>query len=481
MPRTGLTLETFGGRGIPVNEPVVYIAMVSSSTDGRRNRRLTNGQTDNSSSYEASTKNSTSLSNRLISLKVTADAKRSSEAEITLWNEDQALQDTPIMQKGTLIKLAWGYSGYMGKVRTFKVHKVKGTTARVRNFGQLRIIALSQIFDFHGSQKSKCFRNATVVGVARQIGKKYGLGDSDLVLGPDDGKRGTFHQVNQTDAQFLASLAQKLGWTFQVEDGTLTFAPPDIIDKNRPIASYTYFNDEEGWIKRFEPETTVMSLPGSVTVKSRDPVTGKRVQHTQTIQNKKKKSLCRFVELVPEKKAGSQVFDENLVTGSGGVTGSIVTSRGIIKDFSSSFSAQVVPSSQTVNSPSKNASQVKQEAQTRHQNALLNSVKSRMVIVGDPDIWHSVLINVYNVGKMLSGLHRVYKCIINIGSHGFDIDCKLRREGVGTLGKNKRVRNDQKASSQRVTRRLRSRVSEQKRTTSLNTLGTVKRTRFKRR
>lgn len=442
MPRTGLTLQTFGGLGIDVSQPVVYVSVVSKSTRGRNTRRIAAGQSDNSTSFQASTSNSTLLSNRLLALKVTADAKRVMEAELTFYNEDLALLDTPIMQKGTLVKLAWGYSGYMGKVRTFKVHKVKGTTARVSNFGQLKIIALGQTFDLHGAVKSKCYTNTSIVGVVRRIARKYGIGNSDLVLGPDDRKRGTYHQVNQTDAQFLKSLAQKLGWTFFVEDGVLTFAPPDGIDKNLPIASYTYFNDDEGWIKRFEPTTNVMSIPGSVTVSSRDPQSGKKVQHTQTIQQRKKKSLCRFVETVPAKKGGSQVVDKGK---------RFHRNRAPLK-------SGVVPSSQVVNSPGKNASQVKQEAKTRHNNALLHAVKSRMVIIGDPDIWHSVLLHIEGLGKMLSGLHRVYKAVIYLDSRGFEIDCKLRREGVGTLGKGKRAKPAQKAKAQRVTKRLRKRV-----------------------
>lgn len=465
MARSGMSMELIGGRQFEISEPVVYVSVVSEATTGRRNRKVKAGQSDYSPSFNSSTEGSTLLSNRLISLKVTADAKRVSEAELTFYNEDLALLDSPVMQKGTLLKIAWGYSGYMGRTRTFKVHKVKGSTARVSNFGQLKIIALGQTFDLHGKAKSRCFRNTSIVGIVRRIARSYGINSGNLELGADDQKRGTYHQVNQTDAQFLKSLAQKLGWSFFVEDGVLTFAPPSSIDKNQPIASYTYFNDNQGWIKRFEPTTNIQSLPGSVTVKSRDPVTGKRVQHTATMQNRKKKSLCRFVETVPAAQAGSQTRQ----------TGKVIhRSRTPLK-------AGVTPSSQVINTPGKNAAQVKQEAETRHQNALLRGVKSRAVIIGDPDIWHSVLINVEEVGKVLSGLHRVYKCVIYLDSRGFEIDCTLRREGVGTLGKGKKPKSEQKAKSQRVSRRLKKRVRTVIRLEPIVITGTVKKTKFKRR
>lgn len=465
MPRTGLTLETFGGLGIDVNEPVAYISVLSSSTQGRGNRRITAGQSDNGSAFESSTSAIANLSDRIVSMKVTADSKKVAQAEITFYNEDLALNDTPIIQKGTLVKLSWGYSGYMSKPRTFKVQKVKGTRARVKNMGQLTVICYAQTFDLHGKVRSICYKNTTPTAIARQIARRYGIRDGDLVLGQDNGKRQTVHQVNQTDAQFLQSLAQKLGWTFQVEDGVLTFADVEKIDKNLPIASYTYFTDEVGWIKRFEPQTTVVSTPGAVTVKSRDPISGKKVQHTQTIENRQQKSLCRFVEMVPATKGGAQIVEK----------------KKVVHRNKSPLKSGVTPSNQVVNTPAKNSSQVKQESKTRHQNAIASAVQSRLVIVGDPDIWHGVLLNLENVGKMFTGLHRVHRCIHLLDNRGYEVDCKLRRDGVGTLGKGKKAQPDQKAKSQRVTRRLQSRVVATIRLAPILITGVVKRTKFNRR
>lgn len=464
MQGSSLSIQTQSGYDVGVSEPVVYISILSKSTTGK-NSRVGAGQSDYSPSFTAGTSGSDLLTHRLVALKVTADVKRVAQAEITLYNEDQALNDTAVMQKGTLLKISWGYTGYMGRVRTFKVHKIKGSTARVSNFGQLKIIALMQTYDLHGAVRSKCYMNTSIVGIARQIAKRYGVPLGDMRLGPDDLKRATYHQVNQTDAQFLQSLAQKLGWTFQVEDGIFTFAPVDVVDKNEPLATFTYFTDEQGWIKRFEPTTSVMSLPGSVTVKSRDPISGKRVQHTQTIENRKKKSLCKYTELIPAERAGSQI---------GKLGKRIHRSKAALKPG-------VVPSSQVVSVPGKNSRQVQQEATTRHTNVLLESVKARMIVVGDPDLWHSVLITVEGVGKMLSGLCRIFKCQIYLDHRGFEVDCKIRREGVGTLGKNNKPRSDQTAKSQRVNRRMQGRVFDVTDFTPLVITGTVKKTKFKRR
>lgn len=467
MGRNALRIDRNNGQPIAVNEPLVYLTVESKATRGRnRSSSVLGGQSDDSKQLNSATVNTAILSDRVIKLKVTANSKRVAEAEITFWNEDLALLDHPVMQKGTILQISWGYSGYMSKKRKFKVQKVKGSTARVAAWGQLKIICYDQTFDFHGRAKSRCFHATKRSSIVRKIAREYGIPVSDQIIGIDqiDLNVDTYFQSNETDAQFIKELAQELDWVFKVQDGILMFAPPSMLSLKQPIASYVYFTDDEGWIKRFEPTTSIAAIPGSVTVKSRDPKTGKKVQSTATLQNRKKKSLCLYTETRPGETSGSAIQ---------------LTAKKIHRS-KAPLKAGVVPSSVVVNSPGLTARQAKTEARTRLSKYLRQAVKSRMDVIGDPDLWDSLLVNVENVGKAMSGLHRIQECTHTVDSSGYDVSMKLRREGVGTLGKNNKGFADQKARAQLVSRRLRGRVSVREKVTNVNVTGVAARRRFSR-
>lgn len=427
-----------GGRGFDVHEPLIYISVLSDATPARLKRKLAS-----KTSFTNVIADSDALSDRIISIKVTSSIKRAGKAEITLWNEDLALNDHPVIQKGTIIQLLWGYSDYMGKPRKYKVHKIKGTTARVRSFGQVKIICLDNTFDLHGKALCVTYTNATLHEVVRHIAKKYGITGNRLFLGPEEKnpKRQEYFQSNKTDAQFLKELAQKVGWIFRVENKIMTFAPTEKVDGGgKPIALYTYFTDEEGWIKRFEPQTDVMGKPGSITVRSRDPITGKKVRKSATIREIDKRLIGKACDVragVPNSNSPRQMVEQS-----------------IFKRSDTIGKTGVPPSTKVVNSPGLNAKQASDEAKLRMRNSLNSGIKSRMLTVGDPDLWAGSLIVVENVGKMLNGLHRLISVTHHIDQRGYECESVVRREALGTLGGNKKPGEDQKVKSSLANRKI---------------------------
>jgi hypothetical protein len=253
-----------------------------------------------------------------------------------------------------------------------------------------------------------------------------------------------------------------------MENKTMTFAPIEKIEGGQPIAVYTYFTDEEGWIKRFEPQTDIMGKSGSVTVTSRDPITGRRIRVTKTTRNRRKKSIGAICELKPGEVGGEQISDRLVKSKTVGqapqkVQGTPIdekqTTERLVHRNTKPMKAGVPPSSQVINSPASTVSQVRKEATARMSNEMSSGIKVRAIFVGDPDLWAGTLIGVENVGKMLSGLSRVIKSDHYIDHRGYEVELILRREGVGTLGAGGKPQKTQKSKSQTVSKKIRPRCT----------------------
>ena len=401
------------GRVLDVSEPVIFLSLAAS---GPKQRALPRGTTGSPNEE---------LAERVIQLKVTASSRRMSQIEITFWNEDLVLTESPITRHGTILRVAWGYSGHLGRLRSFKITKVKGSKARVRFLGRITVVATSLECDLNGKPKSRVFRQMTEVQMVRQIARENGISGADLIVGPDDGKRNNFYQTNRTDAEQLAAVAEVNGWVFSFEAGVLTVAPHSMLCLNQPIARYTYYTDPIGWIRRMEPQDTTLALPGSVTVKSTDPRSGKAVSHTATLRNRATPSMGRYSPLLPAQSSTS--------------TGTRVhRSQSVGK-------AGVVPTTQTIYLPDATASQVKQEAKKRQEHAQLRVNKARLLMIGDPDVWPEQRIHIDGTSPALSGVWRVAETVHTLGANGYELECKLRRDATNRLGKGQKPKAAQTA------------------------------------
>lgn len=435
------------GRILDVSEPVVFLSLAATNPAARRTTR---GTTITSPDAE--------LSERIVQLKAIGTSKRMSQVEITFWNEDLALTESPIMRHGTILKVAWGYSGHLSRKRSFKVTKIKGSRAMVRFMGRVTIVATSLEVDMHGKKKSRVFRNMTEGGMIRQIAREYGIPAANQIIGPDDGVKTNIHQSNKTDAEQLAALADTKGWVFSYEGGVLTVAPHSMVHQNQPVARYTYYTDEIGWLRRIDPEDNTLSVPGAVKVKSTDPRTGKPVSHTATISNRNTPSMGRYTPL----KASS-------TTNTTGKRVHRSTSMG---------KPEVVEVIEEVYLPNANAKQVKKEAKRRQENAQARVHKARLVMIGDPILWKDSRIHIDGVSPALSGMWRIVDCTHTLGNGGYFIEAKLRRDAVNSLGKGEKPKKEQTAKSVVVSNRTASRTSKRVVVADVQHVGVVKRARF---
>lgn len=371
------------------------------------------------------------LSERVIHLKVKAASGRMSKVELTFYNEDGALSDSAALAKGTQLRVQWGYCDWLSKPRIFRIKKVKGTKARVRNIGRLTIEAYSSASALHGTKRAKKWQGLTYNQIAASIARSYGL---QIFLGPDDGVRRTLLQSNQTDAQFMAEMAQKSGLIFAVENDTLMFARAEDFETHAPVAAYTYYVEGEGsgWVMRFEPESDVLAIPGAVRVVSRDPKTRRQVEYTANINARRDRVLGRYSELVGDDIGASPLGYRYL----------------------SALQSEVTPNTQTVTLPNLTAGQCKAEAEKRLRTAQARSIKARTVMIGNPDTWDRQMILLYGVGTQISGLWRVVDVEHEVGSRGYTMLLHVRRDGISTKPRGLDASRVQKAKTPEVAKNL---------------------------
>jgi len=245
-----------------------------------------------------------------------------------------------------------------------------------------------------------------------------------------------------------------------MEDGIFKFAPHPFIDECKPIGFYTYFTDDIGWIRNFTPESDLLSSPGSVTVKGRDPRTRKTVSYTATARTSKMKSMGKFVDQVPVNKRTNGRFTHREKT---------VSRPGVL------------PSNKVINKPSATATQAKREAEARMQNALHKGNKAKVLLIGDPPIWKDTTIRLDNVGEGFSGIWRVAEARHVIDHNGYDLDLKVTRNAKNKLTGNQKPSLSQKTKAQFAGRRTSGTVRGVTQTTNASTQGTRKRTRYRKR
>jgi phage protein D len=354
--------------------------------------------------------NAPNLDDRIIEVKVKAQTGRMAKAEITFWNEDNALSDSAVLAKGTQLRIQYGYSGWLSKPRTFRIKKLKGTKARIRNIGRVTVEAYSSAEALHGSKRGKRWNGLTDNQIAAQIARANNL---KTLLSPDDNVRRTRIQSNQTDAQFLAEIAQKRGYLFNVENDTLIFASTEEVERIAPVAVYTYYVEGEGhgWVLRFEPESNIFGIAGAVRVVSRDPKTGQRVEYTAKISDRKDRVLGRHSELVAD--------------------GDVEEAR----RTSTALHQGATPDTVTVNRPNLTLGQCKDEAQKRLRQMQSRTLRARAGLIGNPDTWERQLIQMHGVGKQMSGLWRITEVEHEIGRRGYMMLLKVRRDGLSSKPK----------------------------------------------
>lgn len=403
------------------SEPVAFINVIPE----KRTPRLRG--VFNYSPYAVENQKALVLEDRMESMHITSERNKLPILEMTLFNEDQKLLGSPIVVKGTIVEVRWGYVGYMGKTRKFKVSKVRGVDHRSKVYGKVRVTCVGLLSSLNTTKKCRKFVNVRPYQVAEHIAKEYGFSRKNSIIGRQNPPASpqTFTQQNQTDAQFLSTIAKKLGWVFKVDNETFVFAPRDKMKKSVPIRHYTYWHDEDGWIISFEPESTVFGVAGTVRVRSRDPKKCVPIAVAVNPFDRVQASMGKNTPLRSARPKKNETTDCNCSK----KQKSLLSKPKIHRSKKAGKPGHEI-SSLDVGAVNRNKKQVKKEAQVRQAHEQMRVFAADVRQIGDPDLWDEELLSYDGIGYGLDGFWRISRVVHRIDRNGYTVEMKIRTDAV---------------------------------------------------
>lgn len=198
---------------------------------------------------------------RILVVKVTMREKKATTGELVLRDPDAGLFDSKMFEKGHRLGFVMGWSDAMEPRGPFVV---KSARPVFPEGGEPTLAVTFQDLSqkLNKKQKRRRFSDVSPAQIVKKIAQEHGLGyDIESIEGArfDDDK--PIIQANQTDAAFLQRLADRYGYVWGVEGGTLYFRRPADLDQlgqqaDLPVLSYR-IND---WsLRSFSPEVKQQS------------------------------------------------------------------------------------------------------------------------------------------------------------------------------------------------------------------------------
>lgn len=335
------------------------------------------------------------LSNIITSLKYKDDEKKVDMVTLSVDNHDLSQLDNGIWENGTVLYVAWGYSGNMSPTRKCVIKKVNG-----RN--PLNIEAHVEGVLLDEKRTSRTFTNMTRSQIVKQIADEGGytpdrqfIQDTSVVLGH-------VAQAALTNAQFLKTLANKQGFQFFVDFDGLHWHERKT--DQRPLRTFTWFSDAgQGDILDWGIEKDHKRKPTSCAFAGRDPIEKKDIEGVANNSNVPRVALGDFVE------------------GIDAVTGASLGTRAMNTAHDERF-----PSSAHSNEDAT------EHAQGRYKNARLNTNRLWFDVVGDPQIVGKSIVELLNISKSLSGRYYVSELEHHISGKRYVTRFYTLRDASGT-------------------------------------------------
>jgi len=181
-------------------------------------RRPTTGQ----SSGTVSSFDELDLSPVLASINISEATKQDSECDINLFDPDDMLVDSELLQPGSYVRAVLGYAN--STVQDFGEYLIKEAEHQWRPEGSvLTLKAQTKLITFAQSDGAERYDGSRASDIATLIAARYGLqaevADTAFVY-PE------LIRAGESEGNFLKRLAKLYGYDFYIENNTLHFHPP---------------------------------------------------------------------------------------------------------------------------------------------------------------------------------------------------------------------------------------------------------------
>lgn len=331
------------------------------------------------------------LSDRVISFEYQDNERKVDRMTITVDNFNGDAWDEATFKKGNLMRIRWGYPGFMSPEREVIITKATGGIV-------MTIEAKDKAVLMHRKPVMQTYENVTRADVVREIAKRSGFDTDAQHIEDTPHVFETIVQPNISDARMLKRLAFKEGFEFFVEYDGLHWHQRDLAQApTRELRWYNGDITEENAIETYNVENDLTAKPAKIKIRGRNPRTGKPFEAVGSNADTKRNVLSEIVE---------------------------------IRDYETGEWKKELRSASEETRPSAEADEsvAKRRADGRFRKVSQASVKMTLGILGDPLMLAKTVVIVSGLGKRLSGRYYVKEVTHNITS-GYQCTVKLTTDG----------------------------------------------------
>jgi uncharacterized protein len=341
------------------------------------------------STVDGQTKNRVDIDSRALELEFTEGGKKANKFKVTL--ADLTLQNSSLKQfiRGTKLVMQWGYVGNLSPEYAGVVQKVSGNQ-------KLVIEGMAKVVNFSREQKIRTFTGMSTSQIVKQILTENGYSSSALDIEDTQVVYDSWLQANQTDAQFIRSLADWEGFEWGDDFDGFHFRRATF--EAKPVQEFVYYTSQRGDILKFSTEGRLAVPVTSVTRSAVDPMTKK------------------------------------VVTGTGDPT----TPRGgVAAQVDIAAAPLIAPNNQLGQKyikPHADPTSVTRTAQRQYIAATRANFKLKLEIIGDPKVRSKTVVQVSNIGKDESGRYYINSVETHVKGNHYTckLDCRTDRgQGQG--------------------------------------------------
>lgn len=202
----------------------------------------------------------------ILGIRVYQTRSGASAFEIVVSDPDLAWQAKPTFTDCREVKIELGVPG---KLKTIFEGEVTAWRTELERSGPTVLVlrGMDRAHRMMRAKKTKTYAGASPIDCAKQIASQYGFTAKTRPGSPDPVKMYRF-QANQTDYEFLSSMAELEGYMFWVDGSELHFERPELSDQSD--VEFSFGED----LKTFQPVANFRKPPASVEVGAWD-VSGK--------------------------------------------------------------------------------------------------------------------------------------------------------------------------------------------------------------
>lgn len=338
------------------------------------------------------------LSDKIISFTYTDSEKKTDKLSLSVDNFDGSAWDTGIFEKGNIIKLRWGYPGFLCPERQVVIKKATG--------GQVMAVeAEDRGVLMHRTTVCEDYENMTRSDVVRIIAERNGFGSEAQHVEDTGEVIDIINQPNISDARMLKRLAHKHGFQFYIDWDGLHWHSR--MFNQTPERVYRWYtdggNEAPDRILTYNVENDLTAKPARTRLKGMNPKTKKPISQ-EASEDDTKRTRLQTVVLNRDVKAGEWAQSKR------------------------TSSEEDKPTAEDTDSKAK------ARADGRHKRTVEAAVKMTITVIGDPLLLAKTVIEVQGIAERLTGKYYIKEVVHNIAS-GYQCTLKLITDGTrGTKG-----------------------------------------------